>query len=306
MLVNPDLILHEGPSGAVAFSPDGKLIAWGDNLGFNIEVYDLAGRRPITTMAGHQEMVNALVFAPHSGLLVSGAGDNSVRLWDINTGREIKCLAAHRDEVRDVALSPDGQILATISADGTAMLWEMGTWQRLRSAMLNLGVLNRVAFSLDNRWLACGGEGGVAIWDFVKGADVSTSQIGDVNAVAFSPVRPWLALAEQEEIAIWEYTNSWEKRVLLDAREETIGLAFSSDGRYLASGGQEGHVRLWGTNTWEVRQILAGHPAIGAPASTAPRPLLMVIDVAICPAGIWLASAGFGGVRVWSLNRLTS
>jgi WD40 repeat protein len=72
---------HSGPVGAVAFSPDGRLVASGSDDS-TVRLWDPATGAVRRTLEGHSQRVEAVVFSPDGRLVASGSGDRTVRLWD--------------------------------------------------------------------------------------------------------------------------------------------------------------------------------------------------------------------------------
>ncbi|AMD22536.1 HHL234Cp [Eremothecium sinecaudum] len=84
--------------------------------------------RPVTrsssAIAGHGSTILCSAFAPHtSGRMVTGAGDNTARIWDCETSTPMHTLKGHYNWVLCVAWSPDGETIATGSMDSTVRLW---------------------------------------------------------------------------------------------------------------------------------------------------------------------------------------
>ncbi|MBD3354284.1 MAG: hypothetical protein GF364_22570, partial [Candidatus Lokiarchaeota archaeon] len=79
----PILAGHRAGVGAVAFTPDGQVLASGDWSG-NIQLLRVAGgRRLLRELRGHQDTVRGLAFTPDGRKLISGGDDNTIRVWDI-------------------------------------------------------------------------------------------------------------------------------------------------------------------------------------------------------------------------------
>jgi WD40 repeat protein len=96
---------------AVAFSPDGKLLASGSH-DETVGLWDLATGASLQTLKGHSERVNAVAFSPDGKLLASGSSDKTVRLWDQATGVPLEKLETDVD-VRELSFSSNSRYLYT-------------------------------------------------------------------------------------------------------------------------------------------------------------------------------------------------
>ena len=142
-----------GTPYAVAFAPDGKLLAVASGIG--IYLYDAADLSEVRFIATDTALFS-VAFAPDGRLLASGSLDKTIRLWDVQTGRLVRTLEGHTGWVRSVAFSPDGRLLASAAEDQTIRLWDVQTGQLLRILEGHTEEIWDVAFSPDGRLLASG------------------------------------------------------------------------------------------------------------------------------------------------------
>ncbi len=113
---------------ALAFSPDGKILASGEGpVDPLIRLWDVATGRELGRLTGHGSGICQLLFFPDGTTLASASNDQTVRIWDVTDpagGREINLLRGHRDFVSALALLPDKITLVSGSGDATVRLWD--------------------------------------------------------------------------------------------------------------------------------------------------------------------------------------
>jgi WD40 repeat protein len=109
---------------AMAFSPDGKLLAVGgsDSL---IHLFSLPDGKLVRSMPGHTSSVTGVQFHPGGAVLVSSSKDRTLKLWNPANGQLLKSLEGHTAWVQGVTFLAQGTRLASVGADGTVRLWEL-------------------------------------------------------------------------------------------------------------------------------------------------------------------------------------
>ena len=199
---------RKGAAGALALSPDGKLLAGAD--GDDILLWDATTGQEVDRLAGHKSGVNSLVFWPDGKKLASGSSDRTIRIWDVPTRTCVDTLRGHRKQVGQVALMPDHQTLVSGCRDGSVCLWDTFVNHPRRPRIDIPDRARAWAFEADSKSVVTfNSRGRVTRW---KGAN-------------FELPEPLLETGAK--------TNSG------------FAWCFSKDGRRLALGSAEGLVEVW-------------------------------------------------------------
>ena len=281
-----------GVALSLAFSPDGTLLAMGDN-NHNVQLWRMGDRQPLMTLRGHHGWVWSIAFSPDGQTLVSGSVDYSVRLWDVSSGACLKTLIGHESVVWSVAFSPDGQTVASGSEDLTAKVWDVQTGACLHTLTVNSGCLRSVIYDQDSQHLVTGHTDQlIRLWDIDSGKclRIFEGHLGPVWAVSLSPNHQIASAGADQTIRLWD-SDSGDCLTVLEGHTDQIwATRFSPDGQFLASGSNDRTVRLWDIQSQSCVATFLGHED-------------QVWSVAFSPDGKQLASGGFDqAIRLWDLE----
>ena len=200
-LKDADILLIGAPiphdlSNSVAFSPDGRVLAYGGE-NRTIQLWNLETGK-LEKELRDTDWVGRVSFSPDGRTLASASADQSVKLWDTRTGRVRAVLVGHAGPVRSVSFSPNGELVASSGDDQTVRLWEAGSGRLLKTLGAHTSTVHDVAFSPDGVILATSGDDRMTrLWDVESGAILTTlsGHRGPVHQVAFSRAeRGFLAL----------------------------------------------------------------------------------------------------------------
>jgi len=250
---------------AVAWSPDGRLLAIGDRAG-NLRVWDYERRRVITNFANPGfEAVVVRFFGGGRTLmcgLVNSSGRRDARYWDTRTWREIQ---QPPDSIRPngkwPAVSADNRILAVLYGDGTVAWWDIRSRKRLAQFERHFaGNEGYLAFSPVGPLLAgSANDGSTTIWDSATGGIVTTMRANfrAVWGVAFSPDGQRLLSGGEDPKDVVRLLDLGSLRHVAtlagppDRSDQFWFLEMTADGNTLAAVGANGTALLWRAPSWE-------------------------------------------------------
>jgi WD40 repeat protein len=305
--IGPPLPGQKDGVRAIAFSPNGKVLAFVSTSENNVMLLSLDGPDPVVRQTTI-ENADALAISPDGETVAIGA-PSAIHLLSIADLKPIAPpLPGHSSNVVSLAYSRDGRILASGSWDRTVMLWDTATRQPIGPALQGFsGQVESVAFSPNGSYLATGGGDGVRLWDVATRQPLGPflDHAGGVKSVAFSPDSNLLASVSgtaRGTVILWSTATREPVGPPLQGHTRWINeVAFSPDGGTLASVGGEDVTLFWDLRSASrLGLVLPGGRntedaiAISRDGARAASSVCLLRDAANKPCRK-------GGVRLWDL-----
>jgi WD40 repeat protein/serine/threonine protein kinase len=288
----PRLVLegHAGVVYGLAFSPDGKTLI-SSGVDHKVIVWDLSTGQQRACWEDFQDDVNCVRFSSDGRLLATGEEDRRVRIWDVASGRVVQSLSGFSLPVAAVFFAPDDTHLLVSEIrwpdrTGYTSVWDLRSGQqetRFEASMFALSPDGCAALLHRGLWnwtdererLAPTGLGAALVDSPCAGVVLS-----DGATVALGGLRHLISV---------QRLPGRESVTTLHGHTGAIrSLDFSAGANLLASGADDGVVRLWDTLTWDLHGVL-------------PRESGRIWTVAFSPDGNRLATGGDDGkIRLWS------
>jgi WD40 repeat protein len=295
-----EVLTVQGGLGNVVFSPDGTRLATAYRNLFGGrppptkgKVWDSTTGQQLLALDNLPANVFEVVFSPDGRRLATLAPDNTVKVREAATGQELLSLGGPPHSVTKVVFSPDGRLLASAGKDKRVNLWDATTGQQVCTLAGDADAFGLMAISPDHQRFASADHTGVVkVWDVRTGQVTHTFSRSAANLicnVTFSPAGERLATVgvNGKTVNIWDLQT---RQVILTLRGHgsyVTEVAFSPDGRRLASACLDGTVKVWDAVSNHESLLLRGHRQ-------------RVFHVAFSPNGCCLASAsGDRTVKVW-------
>ena len=262
---NQPLVRHSNIVGALAFSPDSRLLATGSH-DTTIMLWDVESAQPEGgPLMGHQELISALAFSPDGKILASGSWDDTIILWDVANAAQpvnIGSLVGSSEDVTSLAFSPDGRMLAAgykghelpsfTHENAVILLWDMDTKQPIGQPLAgHTDAVNSVLFSPNGKSLFSGSwDTTILEWNVETQQIIGQPFIGHVDYIynlSLSTNGKTLASSSSDRTMIlWDVaTHQPIGQQLTGHNREVISVNFSDQDKTLVTASWDDTIIFW-------------------------------------------------------------
>lgn len=293
---------HDGVVSCLAFSPDGAFLASGSGVisggDATLRLWDVKTGEEVARRV-HKDQVRSVAFARDGKLLASGCEDSKAHLWELPDLKPAGTFTASAPVTR-VALSSDGKLLAvgTDRRDPIVAIVELPGGKVIHRLKSPSFAVNGLLFAHDDKSVFVAGSDGrerreraVAQWNLATGREVRRlgSERIQVTGLALSRDGKTLAIGTATAIELCDVASGKSLHDLPGHRLPLHAVAFAPDGDVIATGGQDGSIRLW-------------HSATGKPLDPAGEDLGNVTHLGFAARGKELLSVESGGILVYEMQ----
>ena len=307
----------KGPVNAIVYAQSENRLAIA--AANNIHIYDADTHKELMVLAGHTDSVQAVAFSPNGKLIVSGSSDKTVRLWEAETGKLRRARDEHTAPVNIVAFSAKGDKFWSASRKNNMLRsWysrDGGRWSSSTSSIDIVKSITTEAFSQHSETFAKAVELTMAVKDkfqfavFLSEIDphkdfepIFTKHTQKIVALTISPSSEFIATGSSDwTIEVWKVGIEPLKGMdlgdplwILRGHAGTVTtVAFSANGKILASGGADQRVRLWDLTTGQHLHTFSNHTS-------------KISTVAFARDDVLASGSSDGTVFIWNLDKIVS
>ncbi len=199
---------------------------WSDG---KIRAYRVDTCEPLWTIDNaHKQEVSSIYLSPNLKFICTGGGEGDVRVWEIKSREMISHLKEHKNRITKLELFSDGLHLLSGSRDGAMLVWDLKEEKRVSSHVQRMGGINALGLGVgseENKVISVGQEKKITEWDL--------RILDPVRVINSSPV--------PGEV------------------DELYGVSIAKSGKFFATGGTQGVVRVWDYDSMKCTGQIKGH-----------------------------------------------
>ena len=243
---------------------------------------------------GHTSSIRRIAITQDGKKCVSGAGDNTLRIWDIEQGHCLKKLEGHSDWIWALAITRDGKRCVSGSLDKTLRIWDIESGECLKKLEGHRGRIFTLAICPDGEKCVSGADDNtIRIWDMRSGQCLKTLEGHSdwIRTLAITPDgKRCVSGADDKNLRIWDIEQGQCIKTLRGHTSVINALAISPDGKKCTSGSNDKTIRIWDIEQGQCIKTLRGHTSV-------------INALAISPDGRKCASGSNDEtIRIWDMH----
>jgi WD40 repeat protein len=255
-------------SGFEAWSPNGSLRVqrdYGNKAMSTLEVIDVATRKPLVRLEGHEKRVSSMAFSGDGTRILTTSEDGTARIWHASTSKQLRILSSGAGGLSGASWSPSDKRVVTVSDSAGVELWDPDRGVRIAELGRHFSFSHGVWFSPNGSLVATipsphilSDDYPVRIWNAENGASVSElkGHSGMIHVLAFSLDGQRVLTASEDQTArIWNVRSGVPLMTFKGVGRVVESGEFNRDGTrvLIQSRGDnfESSASLWNPNTGE-------------------------------------------------------
>lgn len=254
-----------GPTSAMAFRSDGRLLAVGnDRQSATVRLWDATRAEVVGQLGGFDDCATSLCISPDGAMLACGAQSGQITLWDVEnpSANELRYrLHGHTLEINSMAFAADGQRLVSASSDHTVRVWSVASGTELYMLPADKHNSSVACHPTASTFAYLAPDDHIHVAELT---DVAPRQIYQrfpsltniVYAMVFSPDGCRLASVGMDHVVrIWDVASGRQIH-RLTVHQNTYAMAYDPNGQMIATTGPDGAIHLWNLTAGKRVQIL--------------------------------------------------